>query len=206
MPVISHQLSVNSQLTTDNPQPPTTKTMAFENWKTDTIDDILPEEFYELVQSNKSHIENTFPITVSCCSTLEKAEELILKNGRKENEKEGYHFYLRNSETENLIGYVCVKNINKTIMKCELAYFIDKNFEGKGIISKAVADTVAFCFNNLQMNKVYICTSKINAASQRIATKLGFQKEGILREEFKNGKAILEDIVYFGLLKSEYQK
>jgi RimJ/RimL family protein N-acetyltransferase len=91
-------------------------------------------------------------------------------------------------------------------MKCELAYFIDKNFEGKGIISKAVADTVAFCFNDLQMNKVYICTSKINAASQRIATKLGFQKEGILREEFKNGKAILEDIVYFGLLKSEYQK
>jgi ribosomal-protein-serine acetyltransferase len=56
------------------------------------------------------------------------------------------------------------------------------------------------------MNKVYICTSKINAASQRIATKLGFQKEGILREEFKNGKAMLEDIVYFGLLKSEYQK
>jgi RimJ/RimL family protein N-acetyltransferase len=56
------------------------------------------------------------------------------------------------------------------------------------------------------MNKVYICTSKINLASQRIATKLGFQKEGILREEFKNGKAILEDIVYFGLLKSEYQK
>lgn len=179
--------------------------MPFEHWKTDTIDDILPEEFYTLVQSNKSHIENTFPITVSCCSTLEKTEELILKNGRKENEKDGYYFYIRNTETQKLIGYVCVKNINKTIMKCELAYFIDKDFEGQGIISKAVADTIAFCFGTLEMNKVYICTSKINAASQRIATKLGFQKEGILREEFKNGNAILEDIVYFGLLKSEYQ-
>jgi ribosomal-protein-serine acetyltransferase len=179
--------------------------MTFENWKTDTIENMLPEEFYTLVQSNKSHIENTFPITVKCCSSLEKTEEFIQKNKRKEREKDGYYFYIRNTETHKLIGYVCVKNINKTIMKCELAYFIDQHFEGKGIISKAVAETVAFCFGTLQMNKVFICTSKINAASQRIATKLNFKKEGILREEFKNGKAILEDIVYFGLLKSEYQ-
>ncbi|WP_282786839.1 GNAT family N-acetyltransferase, partial [Flavobacterium croceum] len=73
------------------------------------------------------------------------------------------------------------------------------------IISHAVSETVDYCFGTLQMNKVYICTSKTNAASQRIALKMGFQKEGILREEFKNGKAILEDIVYYGLLKSEYK-
>ncbi len=180
--------------------------MTFENWTTERIDTILPEEFYNLVQSNKSHIENTFPITLSCCSNLEKTKDFLQKNIQKENEKDGYYFYIRNTETEKLIAYVCIKNINKSIMKCELAYFIDHHFEGKGIISKAVAETVAFCFEVLQMNKVYICTSKINMASQRIATKQGFQKEGILREEFKNGKAILEDIVYFGLLKSEYQK
>ena len=90
-------------------------------------------------------------------------------------------------------------------MKCELAYFIDQDFEGQGIISKAVSQTIGFCFKELMMNKMYICTSKINTCSQRIASKNGFQKEGVLREEFKNGKANLEDIVYFGLLKSEYQ-
>ena len=171
--------------------------------------------FYELIQNNISHIENTFPITLSSCATLLKTQEFLNKNRRKQNEKEGYSFYLRNTETQKLIGYICIKNVNQSIMKCELAYFIDKDFEGQGIISKAVSETVAYCFDQLQMNKVYICTSKINAASQRIALKLGFQKEGILREEFKNGtrgdaesseaKAILEDIVYFGLLKSEYQ-
>ena len=32
-----------------------------------------------------------------------------------------------------------------------------------------------------------------------------FKQEGILRDEFKNGDGILEDVVYFGLLKSEYK-
>ncbi|HEU4496474.1 MAG TPA: GNAT family protein, partial [Flavobacterium sp.] len=56
----------------------------------------------------------------------------------------------------------------------------------------------------LQMNKIIICTSKANFGSQKIAAKLGFAQEGILREEFKNGEEILEDIIYFGLLKSDY--
>lgn len=179
--------------------------MKFENWSIHRLDEILPSEFFQLIEDNKSHIQKTFPITLSGCATLEKTEAFLETNKRKEREEDGYYFYIRNQETQKLIGYVCIKNVNKSIMKCELAYFIDKDFEGKGVTSKAVADTLAFCFNELMMNKVYICTSKINAASQKIATKHGFQQEGILREEFKNGQEILEDIVYFGLLKSEYQ-
>ena len=83
-------------------------------------------------------------------------------------------------------------------------YEIRPQFEGKGIISQAVSETIDFCFTKLEMNKVYICTSKINKGSQQIALKHGFQKEGILRKEFKNHESILEDIVYFGLLKTDY--
>ncbi len=176
-----------------------------ENWTLETIDAILPEEFYTLIENNRTHIESTFPVTIANCSDLEKTIEFIKKNKKKQNDKEGYYYYLRSAASHQLIGYVCIKNIDQKIFKCELAYFIDKNFEGKGIITKAVSQVIAFCFNNLQMNKVFICTSKVNAASQQIALKHGFQREGVLRQEFKNGHAILEDIVYFGLLKSEYQ-
>ena len=174
------------------------------NWEINTIGNILPEEFYILIKNNKSHIEKTFPVTLSSCIDLEKTTAFIENNIEKEKNKEGYYFYIRNSESKNLIGYVCIKNVDRKISKCELAYFIDKNFEGKGIISKAVSQTIAFCFKNLMMNKIFICTSKINFGSQKIALKNGFQQEGILREEFKNGEGILEDIIYFGLLKSDY--
>ncbi len=128
--------------------------MKFENWDIENSNTINPASFYELIQNNAGHIENTFPITLNCCATLQKTQEFLNKSRRKQNEKDGYYFYIRNTEKQKLMGYLCVKNINRSIMKCELAYFIDKNFEGNGIISKAVSQTVAFCFGELQMNKV----------------------------------------------------
>jgi len=178
--------------------------MSFTDWKIETIDHILPEEFYNLIEKNRKHIEKTFPLTLSNCTDLEKTKKFIALNQDKENHKEGYFFYPRNIKTNALIGYLCVKSIDNRISKCELGYFIDEDFQGKGITSKVVSETLGFCFNTLNMNKVFICTSKINKASQQIALKHHFKQEGILREEFKSSDGTLEDIVYFGLLKSEY--
>jgi ribosomal-protein-serine acetyltransferase len=180
--------------------------MEFENWKIETIAAIHPEEFYKLIDSNRKHIEKTFPITLSCCEDLDKTTLFLTEAAEKEEMKNGYYFYIRNLETHELIGYVCIKNINKTICKCELAYFVDKQYEGRGIISNVVSRTLAFCFDELLMNKVFICTSLVNEQSQRIALKHGFTEEGVLREEFKSGKGLLEDILYFGLLKSEWNE
>lgn len=178
----------------------------FDNWELNSIADIMPEEFFSLIEKNKNHISKTFPGTLGNCPDFEKTAEFIARNTETEKNKGGYYFYVRNLETQHLIGYVCVKNIHKNIMKCELAYFIDSEFEGKGIITKAVTQVIDFCFLALEMNKIIICTSKINSASQKIALKHGFRHEGILREEFRSGEGNLEDIVYFGLLKSEYDE
>lgn len=179
--------------------------MEFTNWKTENIGTILPEEFYNLIEKNRNHIRKTFPITLSNCRDLKSTAKFLAEAADNEAWKENYYFYIRNLESTALIGYVVIKNIDDKIAKCELAYFIDSDFEGKGITSKAVADTLAFCFGEIKMNKVTICTSKVNAASQQIALKHGFMQEGILRQEFKNGEGVLEDVLYFGLLKSDYQ-
>jgi ribosomal-protein-serine acetyltransferase len=178
--------------------------MKFTNWKIEKIQNIHAKEFFDLIEKNKLRLKNTFPVTLSHCSDIEKSRDFIKFNTSKEINKEGYFYYIRNLETNNLIGYLGIKNIDNKISKCELFYFIDKDFEGKGIISKAVSDIIKICFNDLMMNKVFICASKINIASQQIALKQKFQQEGILREEFKNGNDVLEDIVYFGLLKLDY--
>ena len=180
--------------------------MKFNNWKIDKLENISSEEFFDLIDRNKERVKNTFPVTLSHCLNLETTVKFIKENIEIESKKEGYYFYIRNLETNKLIGYVGIKKIDLKISKCELFYFIDKDFEGKGIISTVVSRMLDFCFNDLKMNKIFICTSKINFGSQQIALKNGFQQEGILREEFKNGDGILEDIVYFGLLKKEYKQ
>ena len=177
-----------------------------ENWQLHTIDRILPEEFFTLIDNNRSHIGKTFPVTLANCESLDKTINFLAQAIEKQESGNGYYFYIRNCDTRQLIGYVCIKSIDRKISKCELAYFIDKELEGKGIMTQAVSQTIEFCFSELMMNKIFICTSKINVASQKVATKHGFQQEGILREEFKNGEGVLEDIVYFGLLKSDYER
>jgi ribosomal-protein-serine acetyltransferase len=180
--------------------------MKFNNWKLEKLQNIRHDEFFELIENNRSRILKTFPVTVSNCLDLKTTNEFITRNIQIEKEKTGYYFYVRSIETNNLIGYIGIKKIDYHISKCELFYFIDKEFEGKGIISKAVSEVINLCFNELKMNKIFICTSKVNFASQQIALKNDFVLEGTLREEFKSFEGELEDINYYGLLKSGYEK
>lgn len=176
------------------------------NWKIDKIDTVNYVDFYNMIIRNAERLKNTFPVTLSHCLNLEATMDFLKFNADKENNKENYFFYIKDLETNKLIGYLGIKSIDYKVSKCELFYFIDKDFEGKGIITKAVSEVIFYCFDNLQMNKIFICTSKVNFGSQKIAIKNGFIQEGILREEFKNGDGILEDIVYFGLIKADYEK
>ena len=178
--------------------------MSFTDWKIDRIENILPEEFYKLIDKNKNHIWKTFPVTLANSDSLSKTVDFLTVSLDKEKNKEGFYFYARDRKTNDLIGYLCVKTIDYRISKCELGYFVDEDFQGKGITSKMVTDALDFCFNELKMNKVFICTSEINFASQRVALKHNFKQEGILRDEFRNGDGELQNTVYFGLLKSEY--
>ncbi|MXO07318.1 GNAT family N-acetyltransferase [Flavobacterium sp. HBTb2-11-1] len=180
--------------------------MTFTDWKTDRIENILPEEFYRLIDKNRNHIAKTFPVTLSNSDTLEKAQNFLSLSCDKEKNKVGFHFYARDIQTNNLIGYLCIKTIDYHVSKCEFGYFIDEDYQGKGITSKMVSKALDFCFNELILNKVFICTSEINIASQKVALKHNFKQEGILREEFRNGDGTLQNSVYFGLLKSEYIK
>ena len=176
------------------------------NWIIDRTESVLPAEFYNLVQANHDRIIRAFPITVTACADIAGTERFLLDAIEKERNNEGFHFFVRDSVSATLIGFLCIRKIDLQLMKCELAYFIDVNFEGKGIISSALGKVIEICFSELNLNKVFIRTSLDNIGSQNIALKHNFKLEGILRQEYKNGFGILEDINYYGLLKSDYHE
>ena len=175
-------------------------------WTTQRVGDILPVEFYDLIEKNRAHIRKTFPITTATCIDVEATAGFLKLFVEREESKENFFLFMRDDATKKLIGFACVKNITPDLAKCELAYFADKDCEGRGIITKAVADLLVLCFGELKMNKVYICTPTTNIASQKVALKNGFTHEGILRDEFRNGDGEFEDVVYFALLNEDYNE
>ena len=179
--------------------------MKYSDWKLDKLKDIQPNDFFELIQNNKTHIQNSFIITVSNCKDLEKTNQYFKVKKNNQDNKTNFYFYIKNIDTNKLIGHIGIKKIDYKISKCEIFYFIDKSFEGKGIISNAVLQILEFCFNELLMQKIVICTSLVNIGCQKIALKHNFKQEGILRNDRLNHLNEFEDVVCFGLLKSEYK-
>jgi ribosomal-protein-alanine N-acetyltransferase len=64
----------------------------------------------------------------------------------------------------------------------EIGYFIDEKYWGKGITTQALIQLEKFILGNLNLHRLEIRMAKENKASQRIAVKGGYKKEGIMRE------------------------
>ena len=81
-----------------------------------------------------------------------------------------------------------------------MGYFIDKDYEGKGIITKGLSQVIRFCFDTLKLKKLFLRIDPDNFPSKRVAEKNGFIVEGTLRSEYRTGNGDLIDLVYYGLV------
>lgn len=99
-----------------------------------------------------------------------------------------------------LIGFKLTDFVNK---KTELGYWISKEFENKGIVTKSVVKMIDYAFNNLELNRIQIKCGIGNEKSSKIPKKLNFKFEGIERSaELLNGKFI--DAEVYSILKDEW--
>jgi ribosomal-protein-serine acetyltransferase len=97
-----------------------------------------------------------------------------------------------------------IKNFDRFVKKCEVSYFIDRNFEGKGWATKAIREVIEYVFSKMDMEKIYCRIDPENLASIRVAEKCGFQLEGRLRREFRTGEGDIIDVLYYGIFKEKY--
>ncbi|TAH66921.1 MAG: N-acetyltransferase [Anaerolineaceae bacterium] len=87
--------------------------------------------------------------------------------------------------------------------QADMGYRLNKNYWGQGYATEAGQAIVNFSFDTLELERLQIRCFKNNPASVRIAQKLGFRQEGLIR----NGVIlnVMTDYYIFGLLKDEYR-
>jgi RimJ/RimL family protein N-acetyltransferase len=87
----------------------------------------------------------------------------------------------------------------------ELGYHIFSiEHRGKGIASEAIGLLTGYLFNSRLINRLEIRLDVENRASERVAIKCNFKKEGISRgANFVNGRFI--DMAVYALLRSEWE-
>lgn len=102
------------------------------------------------------------------------------------------------------VGNVSVWYVSRQSRVGEVGYWIRSSETGKGIATEAAARILTVAFDELGLHRVVLRIAIGNRPSERIAQKLGFTREGLLRQELKvNGEWVDHSI--WGLLETEYE-
>lgn len=103
------------------------------------------------------------------------------------------------------VGLIGLLGIDLKNLKAE--YYIcigEQSAKGKGIAKEASKKLLKYAFEDLKLNKVYLYTEKENILAQKLFEKLGFSKEGLLKEDLiYNGRKV--DRFFYGFTKQEYE-
>ncbi len=88
---------------------------------------------------------------------------------------------------------------------CSLGYWIDAAQQGKGIVTRCCAAMLDYLFRDAGLHRVTIQCGTGNLRSCAIPQRLGFTREGVLREaEWVNDRWV--DLVLWRMLAQEWKK
>lgn len=83
-----------------------------------------------------------------------------------------------------LIGTCSLFNLHRTNRRAEIGYLLARDCWGQGLMQEALRALLDFAFDDLGLNRLEADIDPRNAASARILERLGFMREGLLRERW----------------------
>ncbi len=106
---------------------------------------------------------------------------------------------------DGVIGTVTLFNFNFDNGRAEVGYSLDRAHWGNGYVNEALKALIEYAFETLDLRRIEADVDPRNQPSIRTLERLGFQREGFLRERwYVNGE--IQDSVFYGLLRREWRR
>jgi [ribosomal protein S5]-alanine N-acetyltransferase len=102
------------------------------------------------------------------------------------------------------IGWCSLTRWNPDFRSASMGYCLNEAAWGQGYATEAARAVLQWAFDTLDLNRVQGETDTRNLASARVLEKLGFQREGTLREDCVVNGDVSDSWVY-GLLRREWR-
>lgn len=90
--------------------------------------------------------------------------------------------------------------------KASIGYWMSATARGKGTCTRALRLLARHALDERGLQRVDLVTDPDNLASQRVAEKVGFQREGVLRAHLRHPDGRIRDSVMFSLLPGELRE
>ena len=137
-------------------------------------------------------------------SERSRADRFIAACRQFAEEGSGARLALDRGPGEALLGWCGVTRYNPDYRSASLGYCLDEPAWGHGYATEAAGALLQWSFDTLDLNRVQAETDTRNAASARVLEKLGFVREGTLREDCVVNGDVSDSWVY-GLLRREWR-
>ncbi|BFH13790.1 GNAT family N-acetyltransferase [Paenibacillus melissococcoides] len=118
-------------------------------------------------------------------------------------EQSGLRWVIEEKSSAKVIGTCGFLQYEKTHRRIELGYDLAPPYWGRGVMTEAAQRILSFGFRDIGVNRIEAKIDPENIASERLLLRLGFQKEGVMRQqEFEKERYV--DIAVFSILKREF--
>lgn len=131
---------------------------------------------------------------------MEQAKKIVDFFTKSYIEKRGIRWGIERKGTPGIIGTIGFNALSLKHKRAEIGYEIHPEQWRKGYTFEAVSKVLDYGFEKLGLTRIGAVVFIDNEASNHLLSKVGFQKEGVLRDYmYQNGKA--HDTYVYSILK-----
>jgi len=136
---------------------------------------------------------------------LDEARELIEKGRQAFLDQRRLDWGITFIDKPSLIGRCGFNYWLQQDRRASIGYDLGYSYWGHGIMTEAVHAMIAFGFQRMNLNRVEADVAAENIGSIRVLEKVGFQREGLQREQYFEWDEF-HDLVLFSLLRKDFVK
>jgi RimJ/RimL family protein N-acetyltransferase len=103
---------------------------------------------------------------------------------------------------DTLVGAIGM-SLNSMKYKGAIGYWIARAVRARGVCTRALRLLARHGLEELALQRLELITDPDNLASQRVAEKVGFRREGVLRAHLRHPDGRIRDSLMFSLLPGE---
>jgi ribosomal-protein-serine acetyltransferase len=157
-------------------------------------------ELFLLTDDNREHLRRWLPwLDVVTREADTRAYLRATMKQRKEGRGPVFGILYEGS-LAGVVGFLPIDRVNRV---GEIGYWLAKEREGQGTMTKCCDFVVRYGFLTLDLNRIQIAAATENVQSRAIPERLGFKMEGIMRAR-ENLYGRFVDHAVYALLRSEF--
>jgi len=136
-------------------------------------------------------------------ANIEQAQKSVIAflNGYKN--KKFIRWCIVNKDNDKVIGLITLHTFDNWNSKAGIGYMLNKKYWNQGIMSEVAQKVVEYAFEVIEVHRIEASIHPENIASNRLAMKLGFKKEGLNKDAaYNRSTGEFEDRLIYGLINA----